>query len=178
MINALQQFEEEKRFNALFHLLSAFLIIAILVAIALNHYSDNVQKARLTQVYTLLPTLKIYFHEYYAIKGRLPTQQESKFFIETLANVGSMELAIDEFSYYDDGGFSVLLKSDDQEIDGHRLSLKPLIDTENATVLWLCGHAKAGLYAIPEQASVSNQTSSATPPTTLANKFLPEACRK
>ena len=63
-----------KKGFTLIELLITIAIIGILAAIALPTYRDYVVKAKVTELISVIPRLKLAFAEYYSIHGSLPLQ--------------------------------------------------------------------------------------------------------
>lgn len=145
------------------------LVIFILIALALDSYENHVRKAQISELYHLAMEVRNHSQEYYAAKHTMPSKESMWTHItasKLLTEKYSPQLTIHNVRF-SDGMWILEFNSNLDSLHKTSFSLRPVIDPERGTVIWLCGYASA----------INAQVSGFEHATTLPRKYLPRDCR-
>jgi type IV pilus assembly protein PilA len=149
----------------LIELMIVVAIIGILAAIAIPAYQDYTIRSQVTEGLNLASDLKAGIGEYYAQNGSWPTLNNLGISGGPTSKSGKYVLQIDIAA---SGVINITygLQANAANLGGKVLSLLPA-PNGNGDLVWVCGNKVA-----PTGATVGG-----TNATTVANKYLPAACR-
>ena len=150
----------------LIELMIVVAIIGILAAIAIPAYQDYVVRSQVTEGLNLASAVKAGVAEAYANTGTWPSDLTAAGGDDTNTPKGKYVTGITVGT----GTISITYgDQSNQAINGAVLGLQPGL-SDNNDVIWVCGTA-----AKPN--GLANYNGSASVTTTVANKYLPKACR-
>jgi Tfp pilus assembly protein PilE len=159
----------DDEFRDYLNLLASIAVLFILTALALNVYQNYSAKARLVKTYMDMLAYKNFVHEYYGVIQQLPSEAVlRREFVEAESEFTrpSPHITYSDISFTE-GAITLSFADKHPDVDGTRLTLRPVVSENTGTVQWLCGYAR-----LPTITDVVNTE------TTIPKKFLVNICRE
>lgn len=151
----------------LIELMIVVAIIGILASIAIPAYQDYTIRAQVVESFSIASELKLSINDYYKARGSFPPDNAAAGVPEPRYLIGNYVERVEVV----DGAVHVRFGHHGHSaLHDQVLSIRPLVVTGSPTspISWACGYSSPpeGMEAIGEDR------------TTLANPFLPSACRR